>query len=102
MNYTEVHTVWVIKRYYKKQASLIAQLVKNLPAMQETPVRFLDQKDRCRRDRLPTPVFLGFPCDSVGKGSTCIAGDPNLKVHRDTSSISGSGRSPRGGNGNLL
>ena len=26
-------------------ASLVAQLVNNLPAMQETPVRFLDQKD---------------------------------------------------------
>ena len=26
-------------------ASLIAQLVKNLPAMQETPVRFLGQKN---------------------------------------------------------
>ena len=26
-------------------SSLIAQLVKNLPAMQETPVRFLGQKD---------------------------------------------------------
>ena len=26
-------------------ASLVAQLVKNLPAMQETPVRFLGQKD---------------------------------------------------------
>ena len=26
-------------------ASLIAQLVKNLPAMQETPVRFLSQED---------------------------------------------------------
>ena len=26
-------------------ASLIAQLVKNPPAMQETPVRFLDQED---------------------------------------------------------
>ena len=26
-------------------ASLIAQLVKNLPAMQETLVRFLDQED---------------------------------------------------------
>ena len=26
-------------------ASLIAQLVKNLPAMQETPVRFLGQED---------------------------------------------------------
>ena len=27
------------------QDSLIAQLVKNLPAMQETPVRFLGQED---------------------------------------------------------
>ena len=27
------------------QASLIAQLVKNLPAMQETPVRFLGRED---------------------------------------------------------
>ena len=27
------------------QASLVAQLVKNLPAMQETPVQFLGQKD---------------------------------------------------------
>ena len=26
-------------------ASLIAQLIKNLPAMQETPVRFLGQED---------------------------------------------------------
>ena len=26
-------------------ASLVAQLVKNLPAMQETPVRFLDRED---------------------------------------------------------
>ena len=24
---------------------------------------------------LPTPVFLGFPCDSTGKDSTCNAGD---------------------------
>ena len=38
-----------------------------------------------RRDRLPTPVFLGFPCGSVGKESTCNAGDPGL--------IPGSGRS---------
>ena len=28
-----------------KWASLIAQVVKNLPAMQETPVRFLGQAD---------------------------------------------------------
>ena len=39
------------------RASLIAQLVKSLPARQEILVQFLDG----RRDKLPTPVFLGFP-----------------------------------------
>ena len=40
-------------------ASLIALLVKNPPAMQfESWIR----KSFWRRDRLPTPVFLGFPC----------------------------------------
>ena len=38
-------------------ASLTAQLVKNPPAMQEIPVRFLGWKIHCRRERLPTPVF---------------------------------------------
>ena len=28
-----------------------------------------------RRDRLPTPVFLGFPCGSVSKESACNVGD---------------------------
>ena len=30
---------------YIKRASLVAQLVENLPAMQETPVRFLGWED---------------------------------------------------------
>ena len=30
---------------------------------------------RWRRDRLPTPVFLGFPGGSAGKESVCSAGD---------------------------
>ena len=38
-------------------ASLIAQLVKNLPAMQETWVRSWVGKILWRRERLPTPVF---------------------------------------------
>ena len=37
--------------------SLVAQLVKNLPAMQETPVRSLGWKIPWRKERLPTPVF---------------------------------------------
>ena len=66
-------------------AFLIAQLVKNLPAMQETPIRFLGQEDLLERDKLPTPVFLGFPCGSAGKESTCNVGDLGL--------ITGLGRS---------
>ena len=31
-----------------------------------------------RRDRLPTQVFLGFPCGSAGQESTCNAGDLGL------------------------
>ena len=46
-------------------------MVKNLPAMQET----LSQEDPWRRDRLPTPVFLGFPHGSAGKESSCNVGD---------------------------
>ena len=42
-------------------------------------------KLRWRRDRLPTPVLLGFPDSSVGKESTCNAEDPG--------SIPGLGRS---------
>ena len=56
-------------------ASLIAQLVKNPPAMQETPVRFLVGKIPWRRDRLPTLVFLGFPGGSSNKESACNMGD---------------------------
>ena len=51
-------------------------MVKNPPAMQKTPVRFLGWEDPLeKRDRLPTPIFLGFPCGSAGKESTCSAGD---------------------------
>ena len=58
-------------------ASMVAQLVKNSSAMQETPVRFLG-KISWRRDRLPTPVFLGFPGDSDGKESACNVEDLGL------------------------
>ena len=47
-------------------------------------------KVRWRRDRLPTAVFLSFPCGSVGKESTCNVGDLGL--------IPGLGRSPAEGN----
>ena len=72
-------------------ASLVAQMVKNLPAMQETPVRFLGWEDPWRRVSLPTPVFLGFPGNSAGKESVCNA--------RDLGSIPGLGKSPGEGKG---
>ena len=46
-------------------ASLIAQLVKNLPAIQETPVQFLGQEDPLKKRQATTSVFLGFPCGSA-------------------------------------
>ena len=39
-----------------------------------------------RRDKLPIPVFLGFPCGSAGKESAYNAGD--------LGSVPGLGRSP--------
>ena len=44
-----------------------------------------------RRDRLPIPVFLGFPCGSAGKESACNVGD--------LGSIPGLGISPGEGKG---
>ena len=43
--------------------------------MQESLVRFLGREVSWRRDRLPTPVFLGFPGASDGKESACNEGD---------------------------
>ena len=66
--------------------SLVAQTVMNPPAMWETWVG----KIPWRRDRLLTPVFLGFPSGSYGTESTCNVG--NLD------SILRLGRSPGGHN----
>ena len=60
------------------RASQIAQLVKDMSAMQETQFDSWVRKIHWRRDRLPTPVFLGFPGGSDGKASTCNAGDLGL------------------------
>ena len=49
--------------------------IKNLPAMQETPVQFLGQQDPWRRGRLPNPEILGFPGGSDGKDSAYNVGD---------------------------
>ena len=69
-------------------------MLKNLPSTQETQFNFWVGKFPWRRDRLPTPVFLGFPGGSDIKESACNAGD--------LSSISESERSPGEGIGNPL
>ena len=40
------------------RVSLIAQMVKSLPAVQETGVRSLGREDPLEREWLPIPVFL--------------------------------------------
>ena len=60
----------------------------------EGPVQFTGQEDRWRRDRLPIPVFLGFPCGSAGKESTYSAEDLGL--------IPGLRRSPGEGKGQVF
>ena len=65
---------------------MIAQLGKYPPTMQETPLDSWVGKICWRRGRLPSPVFLGFPCGSAGKESAHNAGDLGL--------IPGLGRSP--------
>ena len=70
---------------------LPGKLVKNRPAMQEIRFNFWLGKIPWRRDRLPTPVFLGFSGGLAGKESACNLGDPG--------SIPGLGRSPGEGKG---
>ena len=66
-------------------------MLKNLPSTQETQFNFWVGKFPWRRDRLPTPVFLGFHGGSAAKESVYNAGDLGL--------ISGLGRYPGQENG---
>ena len=69
---------------------MVVQLVKNLPAIWRPLFNFWVGKIHWRRDRLLTPVFLGFLSGSVGKEFTSNAGDLGL--------IPGLGRFPEEGN----
>ena len=73
----------------KQRASLIDHMGKSPPRFNSWV-----RKIPWRRDRLPTPVFLGFPCGSAGKESACNAGDLG-SIHEPR-------RSPGEGNGNPL
>ena len=61
-------------KYPEKTIALVAQLVKNLPAMQHTQFNSWIGKIRWKRGRLPTLVLLSFPGGSDGKESACTAG----------------------------
>ena len=64
----------------------MAQLVKNLPAMQETWVQSLGWEDPLEEGKAKKGDAKDFPHSSVGKEFSCNAGDPG--------SIPGLGRSP--------
>ena len=48
--------------------------------MQETQLHSWVGKIPCRRDRLPTPVFLRLPGGSDSKESACNVGDLGLTL----------------------
>ena len=107
-------------------ASLVAQLVKNPPAMHETWVQFLGWEDHLEKERLLTPVFwpgefhrLYSPWGRKESDKTeqlsllllpwCLMGFPGGSDGKestcnegDLGSIPGSVRSPGEGNGNPL
>ena len=56
-------------------ASLVAEVVKNLPEMQATPVQSLGQEDPLEKGMATHSYILGFPCGSAGKESACNVGD---------------------------
>ena len=69
------HFCLMCRASYRIYTSLMAQLVKNPPAIQETPVQFLGREDPLEKGEATySPVFLGFPGGSAGKESACNAG----------------------------
>ena len=73
------------------RTSLIAQLVKNLPAMQETLVAFLGGEDPVEKGEATHSSLLGLPWWLSCTESACEVGD--------LGSIPGLGRSPGGRTG---
>ena len=67
--YDNDEKVWSISGITKYQALLVAQLVKNLPAMQETLVWFLGGEDPLEKETATTPVF--WPGEFHGVYSPC-------------------------------
>ena len=61
-------------------ASLMGQLVKNLPAMQETSVQSLGQEDPLEKGSDTHCSVLGLPGGSAGEESACMCWADSLPV----------------------
>ena len=88
-------TVAILILPQKSQASLIAQLVKNPPAMQETPVQVLGQEDPLEKGQATHSSILGL---SWWLSWLRIC----LQNVGDLGSVPGLGRNPGEGNGHPL
>ena len=89
---TWFHWVWEL---LPPRSYIVAQLVKNLPAMQETPVLFLGWEDPLEKGQATHSSILGLPW--------CLRWLKNLPtVWVDLGCIPGLERSPGGGHGNPL
>ena len=68
-------SVFNFKRTNYTISTLIAQLVKNLPAIQEALVRLLGWDNLLEKGQATHSSILGLPCSSAGKESACSTGD---------------------------
>ena len=68
---------------YITKASLIAQLVKNPPAMQETLVRFLGWEDPLEKGKAPHPSILAWriPWTVQSMGSQRVDTTEHISLH---------------------
>ena len=80
--------------YHLSRVFLVAHWWRICLQCRRPQFNFLVGKIPWRKDRLPPPVFWGFPGGSDGKESACNVGD--------LGSVPGLGRSPGGGQGNPL
>ena len=85
---------WTRLKWLSSSSSSSSSVAKELVNCRRPRFDSWDGKIHWRRDRPPIPIFLGFPGGSVGKESTCNAGD--------LGSIPGLGRSPGKGKGHPL
>ena len=64
-----------------RRASLLVQMVKNLPAMRETWIQSLGQEDPLEREWQPTPVFLpGEWTEDRGAWRATVYGVPKSRT----------------------